>query len=109
MYYIFVTLYPAPKASDVTLSEGLKIVYKRPNSYFVSTDTTKEMGIPRTFHDLPILFAINEYAWENEMTTKVRETDSKIEKRTLDIKDFYSIRQKDEQLVLQGNNEVNYI
>lgn len=55
-------LYPAPDASDVTLTDGLKSTYKRNSEYFVTTDTTKKSGLPENFQRLPVLYACYDYA-----------------------------------------------
>lgn len=95
-----VTLYPAPATGSVTMTAGLKAIYKREPSYFVSTDTTKEMGIPRMFHDIPCLFACTEYAKKNSMTDKAREIDAEINKRSLELEEYLSSRNTDEQVVI---------
>lgn len=95
-----VTLYPAPLTGQVTMTAGLKVIYKRESDYFTSTDTTKEMGIPRMFHDIPCLFACTEYAKMNSMTDKARELDAEINKRSLELKDHLSSRNTDEQAVI---------
>lgn len=102
-----VTLYPAPATGKVTMSDGLKIVYKRESDYYVSTDTTKEMGIPRMFQDLPVLFASNEYAKQNTMSEKARELDKEIEKRSGELKEHFSSRNKDEQLVITSETVIS--
>lgn len=95
-----VRILPAPTSSAVTLTNGLKIKFKRESSYFVSTDTDKEMGIPRTFHDIPCLFASNEYAADNSMTDKLKETDFLLQKRTAELKDHFATRNKGEAQVI---------
>jgi hypothetical protein len=57
-----IKLYPAPDASDVTLTNGLKTTYKRNSEYFVTTDTTKTSGLPENFQRLPVLYACYDYA-----------------------------------------------
>lgn len=61
---------PTPKQSDVTLSEGLKVYFQRPPKYFSSTDTTKEPGIPKIFHEVVSLRAAFAYATDQQMTAK---------------------------------------
>lgn len=51
-------LYPKPNYSA---TNGVKIFYEREQSRFVSTDTTKEPGIPVPFHNL--LVYITAHAW----------------------------------------------
>ena len=60
-----IMLYPAPRATDVTTTAGLKVYFQRNPSYFASGDTTKTPGIPTPFHDIPVLFACAKYAKSN--------------------------------------------
>jgi len=101
------TLYPAPATGSVTMSNGLKLLSKRPSSYFVSTDTIKEMGIPRTFHDVPCLFACSEYASMNSMEQKMVDIENELTKRKLQLTKHFSLRNKDEKRRLSINQESN--
>ena len=49
-----ILLYPKP---NYTAVNGLKILFERQPSYFVSTDTTKTPGIPLIFHELLAKYA----------------------------------------------------
>lgn len=89
------------------MSDGLKIIYKRESDYFVSTDTTKEIGIPRTFHDIPVLFACDEYAQMNSMHDKAREIELQINKRSLELKEHLAQRQKDEQDIITSETIIS--
>jgi len=51
-------LYPQPNYSA---TNGIKLFFEREASYFASTDTSKEPGIPRPFHALLPLYA--SYNW----------------------------------------------
>lgn len=88
-------LYPAPRASDVTTTAGLKIFFRRPASYFVSSDTTKQAGISPIFQDLISLYACAKYAKQNSILDKARELDAEIEKRKKAIKEHYFSRHSD--------------
>lgn len=46
---------------NYTNSAGIRVFFEREESYFVSTDTTKEPGIPKPFH--PLLPMIAAYDW----------------------------------------------
>lgn len=65
------TLYPAPLATQVTVVNGIKIVHQRQPVYFVSTDTTKEPGIPQTYHNLIVLWASYFYCTDNLVSGKI--------------------------------------
>ena len=43
-------LYPSPSSSSVTLTKGLKVIYQRVHSAYVSTDTTKVPGFSPIYH-----------------------------------------------------------
>lgn len=47
-------LYPKP---NYTAVNGIKIYFEREPSYFATTDTTKEPGIPKPFHEILALYA----------------------------------------------------
>lgn len=49
-----VFLYPEP---DYSATVGIQLFFEREQSYFASTDTTKEPGIPKPFHELLALYA----------------------------------------------------
>lgn len=51
-------LYPKP---NYAATAGAKIFFEREPSYFASTDTTKEPGIPKPFHVLLALYAALDY------------------------------------------------
>jgi len=90
-------LYPAPSSTETTSSDGLRVIYQREPSYFTSTDTTKQFGIPRVFHAMPVLFACSRYAKQNSMTDKARELDAEIERKRQDIKSFFNSRNVDKR------------
>ena len=63
-----VFLYPKPLGTAVTASSGLKVWFKRPPSYFVTTDTTKVPGINSLHHKLIALRASLDYATANSLS-----------------------------------------
>ena len=87
-----VKLFPAPSTNDVTLTAGLRIIYQREPDYLVYTDTSKELGIPRGYHDVPVAFACAKYAKQNGMSEKARELDNEIQRRSQDIKNHFNTR-----------------
>lgn len=102
-----VTLRPAPATGSVTMEEGLKIIYKREPDYHTSTDTDTEIGVPRTWQDIPCLFACDEYAKQNSMANKAREIEAEILVRSQDLKDYLSGRKKDQRTTLRAKHR-NY-
>lgn len=41
---------------DYSKTSGIKVIFERDPSYFVSSDTTKEPGIPKPYHELLALY-----------------------------------------------------
>lgn len=96
-----IVLYPAPATGNVTMTNGLKVIYQRNNSYFVSTDTTKTVGVPTPFYDLPVLYACQKYAKQNSMTAKARELDAEVQKREKDLENYYHKRWKEVKQIIK--------
>jgi len=84
-------LYPKPNYSATS---GAKIFFEREQSYFVSTDTTKEPGVPKPFHELLALYASHDWIIihlennsalvsriEAQIATRERNLDDMIEKK----------------------------
>ena len=90
-------LFPAPATSYVTTTAGLRIKFQREMDYFTSADTTKEPGIPRPFHDIPVLFGCAKFAKANSMGDKARELDAELMRRLKDMREFFTKRN------LEGN------
>ena len=86
------TINPTLTSGSVTLVDGLKVIYQSEPEYFTIADTLTELGVPRTFHDVPVLFACAKYAKSNSMTDKAREIDSELERRKGDITKFFNNR-----------------
>lgn len=96
------TILPAPDTTKVTATNGLKIRFKRESKYIVSTDTDIELGVPRMFQDIPVVFACNEYAKQNSMAQKIKDTEIELQKRSFELKDFMSKRNKPASQVITG-------
>lgn len=96
-----IVLYPAPATGNVTMTAGLKVIYQRPSSYFLTTDTTKQLGIPTDFHDIVVLYACQKYAKQNSMTAKAREIDAEVQKREDDLKNYYNRRWKEVKQIIK--------
>lgn len=84
-------LYPQPNYSATS---GIELFFQREQSYFVSTDTTKEPGIPKPFHKvLPIIAAIE---WTSVNRSKDSNLISRLEiardKKIRDLQDLIALR-----------------
>lgn len=84
-------LYPEPNYSATS---GIEIFFGREQSYFTSTDTTKEPGIPKPFHNLLALYAAHEYVYTNrpEDGVTIANLQKKITDKKRDLQDFIDLR-----------------
>jgi hypothetical protein len=101
----FVNLYPKPSSSAATLTAGLKIYYTRDASYFVAGDTTKVPGFAAPFHRILSIGAALDYAIANELMGKISILQPMLTKMESDMIQFYSTRDRDEQLNLDVRTE----
>lgn len=92
-----ILLYPKPSASKVTLSEGLKVVFQRQPSYFVSGDTTKSPGFASPYHRLLSVGAAIDWTFPNEAERKRVTLQAEWDKLMAGLIDYYADRSKDEQ------------
>ena len=83
--------YPEP---NYAATNGIKIYFEREQSYFVSSDTTKEAGIPKPFHRLLPLIASHEWIIENKPSNTVLITrlETKIAEAKKALKELISAR-----------------
>lgn len=89
------TLYPAPSSEDVDTSDdnnGLKVYFQREPSYFSSSDTTKEPGFAKTFHQLVPMWASYLYMQQNQMFEKAKGLREEIQRMERQLQDFYNQR-----------------
>ena len=84
-------LYPEP---DYTKALGLKVFFEREQSYFASTDTTKEPGIPRPFHELLALYAALEWNMVNRSDdgNLISQLKERIETKNKDLDRLITLR-----------------
>lgn len=75
-------------------TNGLALFFGRQQQYFVSTDTTKEPGIPLPFHELLALQAALDWNVVNRTTDAelIRELRGMIQRKTESLKDFTDLR-----------------
>jgi len=84
-------LYPNPNYSA---TNGIKLFFEREPSYFVSSDTTKEPGIPKPFHELLALIAALDWVrvYNNTNTTLINGLREDIQKMKEDLSDMIEKR-----------------
>lgn len=83
---------PAP---SFNVTNGLKVKFQRPPSYFVYTDTTREAGFSETHHDYLVDFACAEYAKLRQIVNKNDFIQSVMNWEQVVIPTLYSRREKD--------------
>lgn len=78
--------YPKP---NYNATAGAKIFFEREQSYFVSTDTTKTAGFPKTFHILLALYASLEWLLVNKPanTLIITRLEGKIARKEKEFRD----------------------
>lgn len=88
-----VFLNPKPNFSA---TNGIKIFFEREVSYFASTDTTKEPGIPKPYHELLALHPAHEWVtlFKPEATTMITLLENKIARKEADLKDANTMRHR---------------
>lgn len=92
-------LYPTPNYSA---DDSLRVSYQRDGSYFSSTDTTKQPGIPSIFHKYIALKIAEPYLRDKgkDNYVSVRNEIQKFEEEK--IPEWYSKRNKDERPMITG-------
>jgi hypothetical protein len=85
-------LYAAP---NYTQAASLKVYFKRPPSYFVSSDTTKTPGFNSLYHDLIPLWAAYNYAIAHGLTN-ANQIFVEIDRKEKSLIAEYSRRDKDD-------------
>lgn len=87
-----IILYPTP---NYDMTDGLELYISRTPAYFVSTDTTKEAGIPKLFHPYLHLRPAYFYCLLNNLP-QVKWLKVEVEKLETAITDYYSRRNRTE-------------
>jgi hypothetical protein len=79
---------------DYNATNGIELFFQREQSYFVSTDTTKEPGIPKPFHELLALYAALDYVSVQRPTDTNTLTiiSDRIRSKERDLRDFIDLR-----------------
>ncbi len=79
---------------DYSVTSGIKIEFNREFSRFVSTDTTKEPGIPKPFHELLSVYASHDWIVVNKPsnTTLITRLEAEIGRRERDLDNFIASR-----------------
>lgn len=87
-----ILIYPAPNYSATA---GVEVTYQRGSSYFLTTDTTKEPGIPPIFHRYISLYPARDYCATNEQGTQLAVVQNAIQALDQEVMELYSTRDRD--------------
>lgn len=90
---------------STSITNGLRVVFKRAPSYFASTDTTKTPGIPTLFH--PLVPEIMSRNWvevnKPENTVLLNGLNTRINRMKGELESFMNRRSKDEKTYIQSS------
>jgi len=100
-----IIFYPTPSYS---LTNGVELYVARTPVYFLSTDTTKEAGIPDMFHEYLALKPAYRYAFSNGLK-QVNNLKAELLDMESGIKSYYSRRRRNEVNVITPQNIQNFI
>lgn len=101
-----VFLYPKPSSTSVTTTNGLKVWFQRPPSYFAVSDTTKQPGFNSMFHRLVALIASRDYAMSKGLSN-AKSLAELVQQGEDSIAETYMLRNKDEHIRL-GVRQFNF-
>lgn len=95
-------LYPEP---SYAATNGIKFVFEREQSYFISTDTTKEAGIPKPFHELLVLYPALDWVLVNRAkeAALITRLEARITKKEEDLDEMISLRNPSKGRLETGN------
>lgn len=96
-----IILYPAPSAAYVTLSQGLKVKFKRTARLFAVTDTTIQPGFASPYHILVPKMAALPFC-KTYKPDRVPQLNADIIQGKADMIKFYANRQRDSRSRLQA-------
>ena len=96
-------LYPKP---DYNATRGLKVVFRRSPSYFTSTDTTKQPGVPSLFHRILPMIASHSWIIVNkpESSMLITRIEERIKESKNELATFLSKRSRDRTPRFMGSS-----
>jgi len=98
-----IRLYPAPVATEVTLTDGIRVHFQRTADLFTSSDTTQEPGLPAPYHVLLAYMAAVPYCMTYHKD-RVGMYEKKVQEMSDDLIKFYSRREKDRRKKITTKN-----
>ena len=102
-----IRLYPAPTSTAVTLTSGIRILFRRTVDLFTTSDTTQTPVIPSIFHYLIGYMASIPYCAKYH-TNRVPWLEKKVLEGKTAILKFFAKRERDRRAIITMN-EPNYL
>jgi hypothetical protein len=89
------SVFLSPKPNYVATA-GIKLFFEREQSYFASTDTTKEPGIPKMSHELLALYPSHDWLliYKPDNTSLISRVEAQIQRRETELKEINDRRHK---------------
>ena len=100
-------LYPAPTSTSVTLTNGIRIWFKRRPDLFTTSDTTQEPGLPSSHHSILAYGAAIPFCMKYKKD-RVAGYQNKVDKMTKSLLEHFAHREKAKRKIM-SNKEINYI
>lgn len=101
-----IRLYPAPTYTAVTLTAGLRILFKRTADLFTVSDTTQEPGLPSPYHVLLAYYAAIPYCMAYKKD-RVPWLEKKWDEGIKDLIKFFGHRELDRRKIM-SNKAINF-
>jgi len=90
-----IMLYPAPAASSVTTTKGIKVYYARDIDEFAVTDTSTEPGFDNHFHRIVSLGAAYDYCLANGIDDRKANIKNELKELKVELQNHYGFRHRD--------------
>lgn len=100
-----IMLYPAPDASQVTISGGLRFHHIRKIDEFVSTDDTQNPGIPEPFHRIVSLGTAYDWLVIHGTQDKSQAVRNEIEQLRKEMRTFEMGKNRDKKTTIKPKRE----
>jgi len=94
-----IRLYPAPTATEVTLTEGLRISFKRTADLFTTSDTSQSPELPSTHHVLLAFMAAVPFCMSYKKD-RVPLYEKKVDSMKKTLLEHYSYREKNRRGII---------
>ena len=98
-----IRLYPAPTADSVTLTNGIRVDFKRTVDLFTVADTTQQPGLPSTHHSLLAYMASVPYCMKFHQD-RLALYEKKVDEMKKTLISHYAHREKNKRKIMTTNS-----